>query len=83
MQVAHNGYTDPNNLKFENITVMGVTAAPARVTVLDGNTVISLSDSQIQYDTYKQVIVVLTLQFSIYHQSQNETVFVTYFNWNS
>uniref|UniRef100_A0A8C1BIY9 alpha-glucosidase n=1 Tax=Cyprinus carpio carpio TaxID=630221 RepID=A0A8C1BIY9_CYPCA len=55
MQVAHSGYQDPNNLKFENITVLGVTAAPALVTVSDGNTVISLSDSQIQYDIYKQL----------------------------
>uniref|UniRef100_A0A8C1F2X9 alpha-glucosidase n=1 Tax=Cyprinus carpio carpio TaxID=630221 RepID=A0A8C1F2X9_CYPCA len=54
---AHSGYQDPNNLKFENITVLGVTAAPALVTVSDGNTVISLSDSQIQYDIYKQVII--------------------------
>uniref|UniRef100_A0A671SNJ1 Glycoside hydrolase family 31 TIM barrel domain-containing protein n=1 Tax=Sinocyclocheilus anshuiensis TaxID=1608454 RepID=A0A671SNJ1_9TELE len=53
MQVAHNGYQDPNNLKFESITVLGVTAAPALVAVSDGNTVISLSDSQIQYDIYK------------------------------
>uniref|UniRef100_A0A8C1GYL9 alpha-glucosidase n=1 Tax=Cyprinus carpio TaxID=7962 RepID=A0A8C1GYL9_CYPCA len=55
--IAHSGYQDPNNLKFENITVLGVTAAPALVTVSDGNTVISLSDSQIQYDIYKQVII--------------------------
>lgn len=80
MQVAHNGYTDPNSLKFENITVMGVTAAPGHVTVSDGNTVLSLSDAQIQYDSNKQVIIVLTLQFSIHHQRQNETVLVTYFN---
>ncbi len=79
MQVVHNGYTDPNNLKFENITVMGVTAAPGHVTVSDGNTVLSLSDAQIQYDSNKQVIIV-TLQSSIHHQSQNEAVFGTYFN---
>uniref|UniRef100_A0A672PVR0 P-type domain-containing protein n=1 Tax=Sinocyclocheilus grahami TaxID=75366 RepID=A0A672PVR0_SINGR len=74
MQLAHNGYQDPNNLKFENITVLGVTAAPALVAVSDGNTVISLSDSQIQYDIYKQVIIVLILEFSVHHQSQYETI---------
>ncbi|XP_052438648.1 sucrase-isomaltase, intestinal-like [Carassius gibelio] len=63
MQVAHNGYRDPNNLKFENITVLGVTAAPAVVTVSDGNTVISLSDSQIQYD--KQVLHLKNLELEL------------------
>uniref|UniRef100_A0A673K9X0 P-type domain-containing protein n=1 Tax=Sinocyclocheilus rhinocerous TaxID=307959 RepID=A0A673K9X0_9TELE len=65
MQVAHNGYQDPNNLKFENITVLGVTAAPALVAVSDGNTVISLSDSQIQYDIYKQVLHLKNLELEL------------------
>uniref|UniRef100_A0A8C1GX57 alpha-glucosidase n=1 Tax=Cyprinus carpio TaxID=7962 RepID=A0A8C1GX57_CYPCA len=65
MQVAHSGYQDPNNLKFENITVLGVTAAPALVTVSDGNTVISLSDSQIQYDIYKQVLNLKNLELEL------------------
>uniref|UniRef100_A0A8C1T8Z6 alpha-glucosidase n=1 Tax=Cyprinus carpio TaxID=7962 RepID=A0A8C1T8Z6_CYPCA len=62
---AHSGYQDPNNLKFENITVLGVTAAPALVTVSDGNTVISLSDSQIQYDIYKQVLNLKNLELEL------------------
>uniref|UniRef100_A0A8C2KEL2 alpha-glucosidase n=1 Tax=Cyprinus carpio TaxID=7962 RepID=A0A8C2KEL2_CYPCA len=63
--IAHSGYQDPNNLKFENITVLGVTAAPALVTVSDGNTVISLSDSQIQYDIYKQVLNLKNLELEL------------------
>lgn len=60
MHVTHNGYTDPNNLKFENITVMGVSAAPASVLVSDGITTEALSESQVHYDSTKEVILVLT-----------------------
>uniref|UniRef100_A0A8C1H7A9 alpha-glucosidase n=1 Tax=Cyprinus carpio carpio TaxID=630221 RepID=A0A8C1H7A9_CYPCA len=56
-RVAHNGYTDPNNLKFEKITVMGVNSAPAHVLVSDGNVVITLNESQIDYDSSTQVII--------------------------
>uniref|UniRef100_A0A8C1LW00 alpha-glucosidase n=1 Tax=Cyprinus carpio TaxID=7962 RepID=A0A8C1LW00_CYPCA len=56
-RVAHNGYTDPNNLKFEKITVMGVNSAPAQVLVSDGNVVITLNVSQIDYDSSTQVII--------------------------
>lgn len=76
MHVAHNGYTDPNSLKFENITVMGVSAAPASVLVSDGVTTNSLLQSQVNYDSTKKVII---KEFSIHHQSQYETVFVTSF----
>uniref|UniRef100_A0A671L7G6 alpha-glucosidase n=1 Tax=Sinocyclocheilus anshuiensis TaxID=1608454 RepID=A0A671L7G6_9TELE len=56
-RVAHNEYTDPNNLKFEKITVMGVNTAPALVRVSDGNTVITLNVSQINHDSSTQVII--------------------------
>uniref|UniRef100_A0A673NLV4 Maltase n=1 Tax=Sinocyclocheilus rhinocerous TaxID=307959 RepID=A0A673NLV4_9TELE len=49
MHVTHNGYTDPNNLKFENITVMGVTGAPVSVLVSDGTTTNALTESQVLY----------------------------------
>ncbi|RXN35304.1 maltase- intestinal-like protein [Labeo rohita] len=75
MQVTHNGYTDPNNLKFENITVWGVTKAPALVLVTDGNSIISLSESQIQYDTHKQVLQLKNLEL---HLGTNYTV-----NWEA
>ncbi|KAL1257160.1 hypothetical protein QQF64_012705, partial [Cirrhinus molitorella] len=75
MQVTHNGYTDPNNLKFENITVMGVTNAPALVLVSDGNSVISLSESQIQYESYKQGLRLTNLELDL---GKNYTV-----NWEA
>ncbi|XP_073706325.1 sucrase-isomaltase, intestinal-like [Garra rufa] len=75
MQVTHNGYTDPRNLKFENITVLGVTSAPALVLVSEGNTVNALSESQIQYDTYKQVLHLKNLELGL---GKNYTV-----NWEA
>ncbi len=80
MNVTHNGYTDPNNLKFENITVMGVTGAPVSVLVSDGTTTNALNVSQVNYDSTRKV-----KEFSIHHQSQCETLFVTNFtdfDWN-
>lgn len=61
MDVVHKGYTDPNNLKFEDITVMGVTTAPTLVLVSDGTTSNALPESQVHYDSTKQVIIFLTL----------------------
>uniref|UniRef100_A0A671MM26 alpha-glucosidase n=1 Tax=Sinocyclocheilus anshuiensis TaxID=1608454 RepID=A0A671MM26_9TELE len=55
MHVTHNGYTDPNNLKFENITVMGVTGAPVSVLVSDGTTTNALTESQVNYDSTRKV----------------------------
>uniref|UniRef100_A0A9J8D258 alpha-glucosidase n=1 Tax=Cyprinus carpio carpio TaxID=630221 RepID=A0A9J8D258_CYPCA len=65
MQVAHNGYTDPNNLKFEKITVMGVNSAPAHVLVSDGNVVITLNESQIDYDSSTQVLHLTNLELEL------------------
>lgn len=66
MEVVHNGFTDPNNLKFEDITVMGVTTAPTVVLVSDGTTSNALPQSQVQYDSTKQVIIVLTLMHFLF-----------------
>uniref|UniRef100_A0A673G4B9 alpha-glucosidase n=1 Tax=Sinocyclocheilus rhinocerous TaxID=307959 RepID=A0A673G4B9_9TELE len=65
MQVAHNGYTDPNNLKFEKITVMGVNTAPALVLVSDGNTVITLNESQINHNSSTQVLHLENLELEL------------------
>uniref|UniRef100_A0A8C2JQI4 alpha-glucosidase n=1 Tax=Cyprinus carpio TaxID=7962 RepID=A0A8C2JQI4_CYPCA len=64
-RVAHNGYTDPNNLKFEKITVMGVNSAPAQVLVSDGNVVITLNESQIDYDSSTQVLHLTNLELEL------------------
>lgn len=55
MQVLHSGYADPNNLVFENITVLGLTSPPTTVSINDGNMVTTLPESNIQYDSMKRV----------------------------
>ncbi len=74
MHVTHNGYTDPNNLKFENITVMGVTRAPVSVLVSDGSNTNTLTESQVNYHSTRKV-----KEFIIHYQSQCETMFVNNF----
>lgn len=58
MQVTHNGYGDPDNLKFEDITVLGVPHTPSSVSVThvsDGNTVTIVPDANIEYNAAKKV----------------------------
>ncbi|KAG1930730.1 maltase-glucoamylase, intestinal [Pimephales promelas] len=75
MHVAHNGYTDPNNLKFENITVMGVKSEPILVLVTEGSTSNPLLSSQIQYNSTKQVMYLRNLELEL---GKNYTV-----SWDS
>ncbi|XP_073709957.1 sucrase-isomaltase, intestinal isoform X1 [Misgurnus anguillicaudatus] len=65
MHVAHNGYTDPNNLKFENITVMGIIESPTAVFVIEGDVSTPLTESQIHYDQNKQVMHLRNLQLDV------------------
>lgn len=61
MQVTHAGYKDPNALKFENITVLGVPHPPMSVSVTHvsnvthANSTSTLPASNIQYDGAKKV----------------------------
>ena len=55
MQVVHSGYKDPNNLVFENITVLGVSAPPLSVSVVHNNNNTQLPAANFQYDTAKKV----------------------------
>lgn len=61
MQATNAGYKDPNNLKFENITVLGVTSPPKSVSVSRATTrteegfTKSLEKSNIHYDDVKKV----------------------------
>lgn len=61
MQVIHAGYIDPNNIKFENITVLGLPHPPRQVTVThvdtgaSDNGTTSLPNTNIQYDADKKV----------------------------
>lgn len=56
MQVLHAGYMDPNNIVFENITVMGVSAPPLAVSVTHSNNTIQLPASNFHYDATKKVL---------------------------
>ncbi|XP_051801835.1 LOW QUALITY PROTEIN: sucrase-isomaltase, intestinal-like [Acanthochromis polyacanthus] len=67
MQVSRAGYDDPNNLKFEDITVLGIPQSPASVTVTHvpagggENTVTTLLDTQIEHDFDKEVLFLRNL----------------------
>ncbi|XP_056622067.1 sucrase-isomaltase, intestinal [Triplophysa dalaica] len=65
INVLHNGYTDPNNLHFENITVMGVSGSPAAVLVTEGSTSTILTESQIHYDPVKEVMHLRDLKLDL------------------
>lgn len=61
MQVTHAGYTDPNNLYFDTITVLGLPNAPLSVSVTEvgtgsnPNVTSNLTSDNIQHDLVKEV----------------------------
>uniref|UniRef100_A0A3B5B509 P-type domain-containing protein n=1 Tax=Stegastes partitus TaxID=144197 RepID=A0A3B5B509_9TELE len=71
IQVSHAGYKDPNNLVFDDITVLGIPAAPTSVTVThvstesDTNTVTTLSAANIEYDDVKEVLYLRNLSLNL------------------
>ncbi|XP_057203640.1 sucrase-isomaltase, intestinal [Triplophysa rosa] len=65
INVFHDGYTDPNNLQFENITVMGISGSPAAVLVTEGSTSTVLTESQIHYDPVKEVMHLRDLKLDL------------------
>nr|XP_046169636.1 maltase-glucoamylase, intestinal [Oncorhynchus gorbuscha]XP_046169637.1 maltase-glucoamylase, intestinal [Oncorhynchus gorbuscha]XP_046169639.1 maltase-glucoamylase, intestinal [Oncorhynchus gorbuscha]XP_046169640.1 maltase-glucoamylase, intestinal [Oncorhynchus gorbuscha] len=69
IQVMHSGYSDPNNLKFENITVLGVSSPPMTVNVTHNNNNVVVST--FKYDTVKQVLYLKDLNLIL---GQNYTV---------
>ncbi|KAF7699232.1 hypothetical protein HF521_003974 [Silurus meridionalis] len=75
MQVLHNGYADPNNLVFENITVLGQSTPPMTVTVTDDNMVTTLPEANIKYQTVKKVLYLKNLKLQLGKNYQ--------INWNS
>ncbi|KAM9481823.1 sucrase-isomaltase, intestinal [Clarias gariepinus] len=75
MQVLHNGYADPNNLVFENITVLGLSRPPMTVTINDGDMTTAIPESNIQYDSFKRVLHLRNLQLQL---GKNYTL-----TWNS
>ncbi|XP_066540681.1 sucrase-isomaltase, intestinal [Hoplias malabaricus] len=65
MQVRHSGFVDPNNLVFENITVLGAENPPSSVFISDGVSVAAVNESSIQYHSLKKVLYLkgLSMQF--------------------
>ncbi|KAM9358900.1 sucrase-isomaltase, intestinal [Symphorus nematophorus] len=56
MQVTHAGYKDPNNLKFENITILGVAQPPLSVSVMTGSSTTPVPTTSIHYNAAKKVL---------------------------
>lgn len=54
INVAHLGYFDPNNLKFEEIKILGVNKAPPKVVVLQNGAVVP-SNHIMTYNSTAQV----------------------------
>ncbi|XP_028274772.1 maltase-glucoamylase, intestinal [Parambassis ranga] len=66
MQVTNAGYRDPNNLKFEDITILGVPSDPVSVSVtLVGSGATVLPNSSIQYNETKQVLFLHGLSLTL------------------
>ncbi|KAK2899547.1 sucrase-isomaltase, intestinal-like [Channa argus] len=71
MQVTHAGYRDPNNLKFGNITVLGVPYPPISASVTHvgagtlGNTTTTVPNTNIQYDGAKKVLFLHGLSLTL------------------
>lgn len=57
MQLTNTGYKDPNNLKFENITILGFPFPPTSIELLsfDGETFTSNTMYNEYYDSDKKV----------------------------
>ncbi|XP_044058887.1 maltase-glucoamylase, intestinal [Siniperca chuatsi] len=71
MQVTHAGYRDPNNLKFENIIVLGVPHPPISVSVTHvstrphGNSTTTLPNANIEYNGAKKVLFLSGLSLTV------------------
>ncbi|XP_064418118.1 maltase-glucoamylase [Latimeria chalumnae] len=62
MQVLHNGYSDPNNLKFEEMRILGLPTSPRSVTVIQGPNVTSVPSRNIHFDATNKVVRITGLQ---------------------
>ncbi|XP_062860469.1 sucrase-isomaltase, intestinal [Trichomycterus rosablanca] len=71
IRALHNGYTDPNNLLFEKVTILGMSNPPANLTVTEGSAVTAVNESSIQYDPVKKLLRLTDLQL---HLGKNYTL---------
>ncbi|KAG7226089.1 hypothetical protein INR49_018700 [Caranx melampygus] len=71
MQVTNAGYKDPNNLKFENIIILGVPFSPVSVSVthvgagVAGNSTTVLPNTNIKHDVAKEVLFLSGLSLTL------------------
>ncbi|XP_061493207.1 sucrase-isomaltase, intestinal [Rhineura floridana] len=64
INVAHQGYFDPNNLKFGEIKILGVANVPENVTVLQNGALIPSSHNQ-DYNSSTKVLHITGLQLAL------------------
>ncbi|XP_075617740.1 sucrase-isomaltase, intestinal [Balearica regulorum gibbericeps] len=64
IKVLHPGYTDPNNLMFTDIKVLGVSTNVQQVTVSQSNGTIASSHT-VDYNTTKKVLTISRLQLEL------------------
>ncbi|XP_078266999.1 sucrase-isomaltase, intestinal [Rhinoraja longicauda] len=62
INVTKNGYTDPNNLKFEEIKILGILSAPKSVKVIQGTQVTIVPPENIDYHAVTKVARLIGLQ---------------------
>uniref|UniRef100_A0A7N8WS69 alpha-glucosidase n=1 Tax=Mastacembelus armatus TaxID=205130 RepID=A0A7N8WS69_9TELE len=70
--VTHAGYKEPNNLKFENITILGVPHPPKSVSVTHvskgsgtGNSTTTVPNNNIEYNQAKEVLFLNGLSLNL------------------
>ncbi|KAK2538510.1 hypothetical protein Q9233_002370 [Columba guinea] len=64
IKVLHRGYTDPNNLMFTDIKVLGVPSSVSQVTVQQNGVTIA-SPHTIGYTASKQLLTITSLQLQL------------------
>ncbi|XP_065700522.1 sucrase-isomaltase, intestinal [Patagioenas fasciata] len=64
IKVLHHGYTDPNNLMFTDIKVLGLPSSVSQVTVQQNGVIIS-SPHTIVYTPSKQLLTISSLQLAL------------------
>ncbi|GAB0193757.1 sucrase-isomaltase, intestinal [Grus japonensis] len=64
IRVSYSGYTDPNNLKFTDIKVLGVSTSVKQVTVSQSNGIIASSHT-VDYNSTKKVLTITGLQLEL------------------
>ncbi|XP_027541663.1 sucrase-isomaltase, intestinal [Neopelma chrysocephalum] len=70
IKVLHGGYTDPNNLNFTDIKVLGVTSSVTQVTVSQNGGTIT-SPHALNYNSTKQLLTITGLELRL---GQNYTL---------